>query len=168
MARTSSHQIAGLTESFHLMKATSPVQPDKGFLLDTNVISEMTRDDPDPSVIEFLSIGPGRFWLSSLVLHEIEFGIRLLPEGRFRTRLATTYQRLLMQYEDRILPLNRAAAVSAARFRAVRRQMQKSSDLGDALIAGTAKAFDVGVATRNIRDFEFMEIPVINPWKYDH
>ena len=149
------------------MKSTSPVPPERGYLLDTNVISELTRDDPDPGVIEFLSIDTDRFWLSSLVLHEIEFGIRLLPEGRFRTRLETTYQRLFEQYEDRILPLNRAAAVSAARFRAARRQMRMSSDLGDALIAGTAKAFDVGVATRNIRDFEFMEIPVINPWKYD-
>jgi predicted nucleic acid-binding protein len=149
------------------MMATARVQPDSGYVLDTNVIAELTRDDPDPGVIKFLSIDPDRFWLSSLVLHEIEFGIRLLPEGRIRVRLQVFYDQLFDQYEDRILPFNRAAAISAARFRAIRRQMQRSSDVGDALIAGTAKAFDVGVATRNVRDFEFMEIPVINPWQYD-
>ena len=51
-----------------------------GFLLDTNVISELTRATPDSGVVAFLTRAPDT-WLSSVVLHELEFGVRLLPRA---------------------------------------------------------------------------------------
>ena len=52
-----------------------------GFLLDTNVVSEMTRSRPSPLVIGFLD-RTSELWLASLVVHELEFGLRLLPPGQ--------------------------------------------------------------------------------------
>ena len=57
-----------------------------GFLLDTNVVSELTRDRPDPRVVAFLSAQPD-LWLSTLVLHELEYGLELLPAGSRREGL---------------------------------------------------------------------------------
>ena len=135
----------------------------KGYLLDTNVVSEMTREAPEPKVIAFLSEQPD-LWLPALVLHELEFGLQLLPAGTRRDGLRAVLAAFVTEYEDRILPLDRIAAEWAARFRAQRHGSGQVLDLGDALIAGTARACDLSLATRNVRDFERLDIEVTNPW----
>ena len=132
-------------------------------LLDTNVISELTKDRPASGVVAFLA-EPADLWLPSLVVHELEFGLRLMPSGRRRERLRTSLSALVAEYADRILPLDRTGAEWAARFRARAEQAGRSPDLGDALIAGTAKANDLSVATRNVKDFEDLGVDVVNPW----
>ena len=67
-------------------------------------------------------------------------------------------------YEDRILPVDRASAEWAARFRADAVRSGRPPDLTDILIAGTAKANDLAVATRNVADFEGLDVEVVNPW----
>ena len=59
----------------------------KGFLLDTNVISELTKDVPALPVIEFLLAEQHVFWISAVVIHELEYGLHLLPPGRRRNGL---------------------------------------------------------------------------------
>ena len=134
-----------------------------GFLLDTNVVSEMTKSQPSPQVIAFLA-QPADLWLASLVIHELEFGLRLVPLGRRRERLQADISRFLRAYANRILPIDRASAVWAARFRAHAVRSGRPPDLIDILIAGTAKAHDMAVATRNVRDFEGFGVDVVNPW----
>lgn len=134
-----------------------------GFLLDTNVLSEMTRPRPNPQVAEFLAT-PADLWLASLVVHELEFGLRLMPPGSRRERLQSDLLSLLEGYEDRILPVDRASAEWAARFRADAVRSGRPPDLTDILIAGTAKANDLAVATRNVADFEGLDVEVVNPW----
>ena len=134
-----------------------------GYVLDTNVISETTRDLPDARVVAFLTQSDDA-WLPSVVIHELEFGLRLLPPGQRRDRLIEAHERILARYGARLLSLDRAGAEWAARFRADARMSGRVIDLGDALIAGTAKANDLAVATRNVRDFEGLEVDVVNPW----
>ena len=134
-----------------------------GFLLDTNVISELTRDTPDAQVVSFLSRHDD-VWLPAVLMHEIEYGLRLLPQGRRRDRLAEMQSAILSTYEDRILSLDRAGAEWSAEFRARAHLAGHTLDLGDALIAGTAKAHDLAVATRNIADFGHLDVDVVNPW----
>ena len=108
------------------------------FLLDTNVISEMTRDNPNPQVMAFLD-RPEVMWVPSIVIHELEYGLRLLPQGQRRSQLYAMQSGILAAYEDRILSMNRDEAEWAARFRAQARRSGRTLDLGDALIAGTAR-----------------------------
>jgi predicted nucleic acid-binding protein len=135
-----------------------------GFLLDTNVVSEMTKSRPSPLVIAFLA-RTADLWLASLVVHELEFGLRLAPPGRRRDRLRADLSRFLTDYEDRILPIDRAGAVWAARFRAHAVRSGRPPDIIDILIAGTARAHSLAVATRNVRDFEGLGVEVVNPWE---
>ena len=134
-----------------------------GFLLDTNVVSEMTKSRPSPLVISFLAQSTD-LWLASLVVHELEFGLQLAPSGQRRDRLRADISRFLNVYSDRILYLDRSAAEWAARFRADAVRSGRPPDLVDILIAGIAKAHDLAVATRNVRDFEHLDVEVINPW----
>ncbi|MCY3699004.1 MAG: type II toxin-antitoxin system VapC family toxin [Gemmatimonadetes bacterium] len=136
-----------------------------GVLLDTNVISELTKRTPAPPVVAFLS-ARNDLWLSALVLHELEFGLRLLPHGRRRDALRGVLSGFIRRYEDRVLPVDEKAAVWAARFRADARERGRPLDLGDALIAGTAKACDFSIATRNVADFDGLEVVVTNPWEF--
>ena len=69
------------------------------------------------------------------------------------------------EYEDRILPLDRTGAEWAARFRALAQRSGHTLDLGDALIAGTAKAHDLAVATCNTTDFQSVDVDLVNPWE---
>ena len=136
-----------------------------GFLLDTNVVSELTRDRPEPRVIAFLSEQPD-LWLSALVLHELKYGLELLPPGARRDGLGEALAAFVAEYEDRVLPLDRMAAAWAARLRPRAQRSGRVVDLGDALIAGTARAHDLSIATRNVRDFERMEVEVTDPWEF--
>ena len=131
-----------------------------GFLLDTNVVSELTKDAPNPRVVAFLT-EQDDLWLSALVLHELEFGLQLLPPDGLRSVLSE----FIAAYEDRILPLERTGAERAAQFRAQAHRCGRVLDLGDALIAGTAKVHGLSVATRNVGDFADLDVAVINPWE---
>ena len=135
-----------------------------GFLLDTNVVSEIVKAVPAPRVIAFLS-GQPDLWLSPVVLHELEFGWQLLPQGQRRDRISAILSAFIVQYEDRILPLARREAAWAARLRAQAQRSGRVMHLADALIAGTAKSHDLTVATRNVGDFEYLGVAVTNPWE---
>ena len=138
------------------------------YLLDSNVLSEMTRDEPHPGVVSFLR-AHSDLWLSSVVIYEIEYGLRLLPPGARRSRLRAMQSNIVAVYQARVLSLDRVAAEWAAELRAQARRAGRAVDVGDALIAGTAKAHGLAVATHNTGDFAHLDIGVLNPWEtHDH
>ena len=134
-----------------------------GFLLDTNVVSETMRSTPHEHVVAFLT-GRDELWLSSILIHELEYGVQRLPRGQRRLALRNALRNVLADYRDRILDLNPGAAVWAARFRAQARGIGHTLDLGDALIAGTARSHELTIATRNVRDFAGLDVNVVSPW----
>lgn len=136
-----------------------------GYLLDTNTLSEMTRDVPNPRVIVFLT-GRVDLWVPTIVLHELEFGIQLLPQGRRRERLRRALASIIAEHEERILPLERDAAERAADLRARAQRAGHTVDVGDALIAGIASVHALTVATRNVGDFAGLGVDVLNPWEW--
>lgn len=100
------------------------------------------------------------------MLHELEFGLQLLPSGQRRDGLRATLLEVIARHDDRILPVGRSAATWAARFRGEAQRSGRTLDLGDALIAGTAKASDLALATRNTADFRNLNLCVTIPWDY--
>lgn len=135
-----------------------------GYLLDTNVVSEVVRSTPHLRVVTFL-MEHDDLWLSSIVIHELEYGLQRMAHGQRRASLQDGLLGFIAEYEDRILPVERIGAEWAARFRAQAQRSGRALDLGDALIAGTAKTHDLAVATRNVRDFGDLGVGVINPWE---
>ncbi len=135
-----------------------------GFLLDTNVISELTKDAPHPQVTAFLA-AQEELWLSAVVLHELDFGLNLLPPGRRRDSISAALAGFVTGYADRVLPVGRPEAAQAAALRARAHRSGRVLDLGDALIGGTAMANRLSVATRNVGDFADLGFEVVNPWE---
>lgn len=133
------------------------------YLLDTNILSELGKPQPDPKLLQFVA-QQGQTWLSIITIHELEYGLNLLPEGNRRSQLAETIQLLLNQYIAFVLPIQQAEASQAARLRAQAKQQGRMIHLADALIAGTALVHGLTIATRNSKDFENLGVELINPF----
>jgi predicted nucleic acid-binding protein len=135
----------------------------KRLLLDTNVLSEAGKPAPKPQVIAFLQ-KPAEIFTSVIALHEIEYGIALLPKGKRRTELETAMAAVVSVLGTNILPVRDDEAHLAAHFRAEARACGRVLHLPDALIAATAKENGLTLATRNIADFDYLGVAVIDPW----
>jgi len=135
-------------------------------ILDTNVLSALMRKVPEAPVVAWLDRQPAEsVWITSITLFEARFGLALLPKSRRRQTLEAAFARLLSEdLENRLLDFESAAAVEAASLAAGRQRAGLQVDVRDTLIAGIALARRATLATRNVKHFRDLNIPVINPW----
>lgn len=135
-----------------------------GYLLDTNVISELARAGRDPQVVSFLT-EQNDLWLSVIVVHELEFGAQTAKDPQHRSRLIAFYRSFFDRHTSRILPVERSVAERGVQLRAEAQRAGRVLHLPDALIAGTATVHNLILATRNVRDFADLGVDVVNPWE---
>ena len=135
-------------------------------ILDTNVLSELMRTEPEPAVLRWLDVQPAQsIWITTITLFECRLGLALLPLGKRRSALEAAFAELLSQdLENRVLPFDVAAAEQAASLAATRQRAGKSVDIRDTQIAGIAQARRATLATRNVRHFSGLKVTVVNPW----
>lgn len=135
-------------------------------ILDTNVVSALMDVIPDPSVVKWLDRQlKDSIWTTSITIFELQFGLDLLPEGRKRRALELEFRRLIDEdLENRVLDFDAAAAAVAGSLAAERQLKGKSGDMRDTQIAGIALARRATLATRNVRHFDDIDAPVVNPW----
>lgn len=133
------------------------------YLIDTNVISELTRNRPDENVISFMR-ELDRGYISIISIHELSYGIELKPQGKARDKLYKTVSELVSTFKNQIIPIDQEEAVTAGRLRAKAQLEGRTVHMADALIAATADIRSLTVATRNIKDFAGLGIELLNPW----
>ena len=135
-------------------------------VLDTNVISAFMRPTPDQPVVRWLDNQPApSIWTTAITVFELLAGIEMAPEGRRRTALRGSFERALADViEGRVLVFDTAAAEAAAALAGQRRRTGMPNELRDAMIAGIVTAHRATLATRNIRHFADLSVPVIDPW----
>jgi predicted nucleic acid-binding protein len=135
----------------------------KFFLLDTNVLSELVRPSPSPAVVRFLGENDD-LWLSVITLHELAFGLARVDDARRRAKLEGFLAAMKNQFDGRILHVGVDVAEMAGRLRAFAGSERRFLHPQDSLIAATAVAQGATLATRNVKDFDFLEISLVNPW----
>ena len=136
-------------------------------ILDTNVVSAMTRDGPDtPLVRDWLNRQPrSAIWTTSITVLELRFGVATMALGRARSGIELRTERLLREYlQGRIAPFDSAAAEATAALMAERRRAGRTGELRDSMIAGIAIARHAVLATRNTRHFADLPVAVVDPW----
>ncbi len=135
-------------------------------VLDTNVVSELMRPKPEPTVLVWLDAQrPGDLWLNSVVAAELMFGVARLPEGSRKQQLAQAVSAMLEQdFAGRILPFDLAAAVAYATLVAERERAGASLAMADAQIAAICSVSGAALATRNQKHFAGIGLTLINPW----
>ena len=134
-------------------------------LLDTCVVSELTKPKPNPELARwFASEHPEDLYLSAITIGEIRRGMAQLAPGRRRAALAAWTDKLSRGFAGRILPVDEAVAARWAEIAARADRSGKPKPLADGLIAATAVQHDLTVATRNVDDFEPFGVSIFNPW----
>lgn len=135
-------------------------------VLDTNVLSALMRTSPHAALVAWLDRQHAdSIWTTSITVFEARFGLALLAKGRRRNALETAFTRVLQEdLENRVLDFDEAAAGAAASLAASRQQAGRPADLRDTMIAGITLARRATLATRNVRHFADLEIPIVDPW----
>ena len=135
-------------------------------ILDTNVLSALMEAPVEAAVLGWLDRQPrSSVWTTSVTIMELRYGLNLLPDGRRQDRLESVYQRLITEkLEERIASFDALAAQHTATLMAARRRLGQPRDLRDTMIAGIAVSRHATLATRNLRHFDDLPTPVVDPW----
>ncbi len=146
-----------------------------GFLLDTNVISMLApaRAAASARFLEWLERvdSEGRVFLSVVTIHEIEKGIALLEHKGAAAKAAglkVWLAGLVSTYDDKIIPIDVAAAALAGRSEAKAIAAGHDPGMADATIAGIAKVLDLVIVTHNTKHFAPFGIAVATPDEAEH
>lgn len=137
-----------------------------GFLLDTNVISELVKRHPEPKVTTWIAaIDEDLLYLSVLTLGEIRKGVASLPATSRRASLeAWLDHELALRFSGRILPIDHNVADRWGRISATVAAKKKILPVIDGLLAATALHHNLTLVTRNSSDIEPTSVSVLNPW----
>ncbi len=135
-------------------------------LLDTNVLSEVTRPQPEIRVLNWLDrLDEDRAFISVVSIAEIRRGIVQMDKGRKRDALAEWLATDLQQrFDNRVIPVNGSVALAWGDMMGFAKRNGRNLSSMDGLIAATAMAHDLILATRNIKDFDGLGIDIIDPW----
>jgi toxin FitB len=132
------------------------------YLLDTNVISELRKPKPHGAVLAWLQANRHeRLYISAVSIGEIQMGIELTREqdGNKAVQIENWLANIIGSYD--ILAMNAPAFKLWAKLM----HRQSNTRIPDAMIAATAKTFNLTVVTRNVRDFEHFNCAVLNPFE---
>lgn len=137
-----------------------------GFLLDTNVISELVKPTPDSKVTSWIDTeDESLLCLSVLTLGEIRKGIALLPNASRRVSLERWLDHeLVLRFADRILPIDQAVADRWGRIAAQALRAKSALPVIDGLLAATAMRHNLTLVTRNTKAVVATGVDVFNPW----
>ncbi len=135
-------------------------------LLDTNVLSELLRPRPAPSVLTwFAQRAADEHFVSTVTIAEMMLGARLLPAGKRRQQLEQALQAMFGEdFAGRIWPFDIAAAAAYVDIVAQRRSSGRPISQFDAQIAAIALSRRASLATRNVADFDACGVTLIDPW----
>lgn len=135
-------------------------------VLDTNVVSEVLRPQPDARVVVWLESLTDDVAITAVTLAELLAGLRRLPDGKRKDELTSRVEAAIRPYRDTeaIIAFDAAAAPRYADILAVRESAGLPIATGDAQIAAICRSRDAVCATRNTKDFIHVGVALINPW----
>ena len=136
------------------------------FLLDTNVLSEVQRPQPDARVLAWLDqVDEDRTFLSVATVAEIARGVGQLEAGRRRSALQLWLDvELANRFGSRLLPIDRETALVWGELMAGARRAGRGLSVMDAWIAATALRHNLSLVTRNGKDFAGLGVELVDPW----
>jgi predicted nucleic acid-binding protein len=134
-------------------------------VLDTNVISELMKPEPERSVIEWADKNISSAYITSIVVAEMQYGIERKAIGRRRRVIENQFSKMLNdKFRDHILPFDEHSAKKYGVLFAKREKEGETMSIPDAQIASICMQHNAVLVTRNTRDFEGTGVALINPW----
>ena len=136
-------------------------------VLDTNVISELARQVPDPGVLSWLdALAVSDVATTAITAAELRYGIARLPDGHRKRELTVIIRGILTEdFHGRVLPFDERSSVQYADIVTSRERIGSPVVIADAQIAAICRDLSAILATRNTADFEETGIELVNPWE---
>lgn len=137
------------------------------FILDTNILSELLKPQPDAAVVAWLAAQNGLVVYTSVItVAEIRFGLLIMPAGKRRTELMQQTDAMFAEdFAGRVLGFDEKAARHYAEIAAERRAAGRGISQSDAMIAAIARTNEMAVITRNIKDFDGLKLQLVDPFE---
>ena len=134
-------------------------------VLDTNVVSEAMRPEPNPAVQAWLNEqAVETLYLSSVTLAELLYGLQALPAGKRKRALTKAFDGLIGLFGERILPFDTDAAHYYGELAMMARTAGRGFPTPDGYLAAISASRGFAVASRDTSPFEAAGLRVINPW----
>jgi predicted nucleic acid-binding protein len=134
-------------------------------LLDTNVLSELAKPRPESRVVAWTRRSAAALAVPTIAVAEMAYGIEKLASGRRQEALLDALRRLVVEFADRLLDFNVAAAWAYGSILAAARRAGQPMAVPDAAIAAIARANGCALATRNVKDFATTGLELVDPWR---
>ena len=137
----------------------------QALVLDTNIISETLKAEPNHKVLAWLLQNQKNLYLNAVTVGELWEGAYRLPTGKRRENLLLALERITSSYQGRILPYDGKAAQTYAFMKDETRRQGKMLTVEDGMIATICATEKATLATRNIKDFKHLGIELVNPFE---
>ena len=137
-----------------------------GWLLDTNILSELRRPKPEPKVLAFVASQPlEELHISVVTLAEIRFGIEVLPDLKRRSDLTDWLtHKLRPMFEHRVLPISEDVMLKWRLLVEEGRKIGHTFSQPDLIIAATGQHHGLTIASRDTSNYAKARVSVFNPW----
>jgi toxin FitB len=132
------------------------------FLVDANVVSEPTKQQPNPRAVDWLERHKPDCAVNPIVLGEIQYGILLLPAGRRRRALLQWFDDAIRAIH--VIDVDAKTAIEWAGLLAELRRKGREMPVKDSLVAATARQYGLAMATRNVADYRHAGVKIVNPF----
>jgi predicted nucleic acid-binding protein len=133
------------------------------FLVDANVLSERTKPDPSPRVVDWLRTNDRESVVNPIVLGELEYGVLLLPSGRRKRRLLDWFNEGIRTLD--VIAIDAETSNIWAKLLSDLSRKGRSMPLSDSLIAASALQHGLTVVTRNVAHYRYAGMRVVNPFE---
>ena len=137
------------------------------YVLDTNVLSEIVKRHPSDRVIDWIHDHADESYLTSVSVKELYYGLFIMPDGRRKETLCDAIHAIVEDCNGVTLPFDAFCGYICAEMHAKARTMGKGATIEDLIIAAICRRNDATLVTRNVKDFDYLGIPVCNPFDYE-
>lgn len=137
------------------------------YIADTNVLSELMKDNPSRSVIDWFWDHEGDIYTTAVTVEELYYGLLKMPEGKRRTNLQECMDAIVKDCAGKTFPFDGFSAYLCAKMRVEALASGHNPSLEDLMIAAITERHNATLATRNVKDFDYLGITLVNPFEPD-
>ena len=137
------------------------------YVLDTNIVSEVFKKKPNHEAIWWMQDFAGQLYITTVTIMELYYGILRLPDGKRKKQYLDTVDAIMREEKSRTYDFDGFSAYLCADIRRKAEAVGRTPQIADAMIAAICKRHDATLVTHNVKDFDYMDVKLLDPFDYE-